>query len=76
METKLYGEYTRKRIYDYIQSYINEHGYAPSQIEISKDLHISEPNVGKQMHKMIEKGMLITDIRERLLPRAVVPHIK
>ena len=71
MTTKEYGKRTRKKIYDYIENYVNKHGYAPSPREVADGIDASETNIGKQMRSMLANGMLITDIStDRLLPRA------
>lgn len=57
--------------YAYIRDYIQEHGYAPSLLEIQEYMgHSSRSSTHHHMKKLFKAGLLETDIEGDLLPRA------
>ena len=53
------GKETRKKIYDFIKSYIQENQYPPSTREIGEGVGLSSTNtVYTQLHKLKEMGVI------------------
>lgn len=63
---------TTLRIYAYIRSYIEEHGYAPALREVQEYIgHRSINSTQYHMMKLFRAGLLETDIpSDKLYPRA------
>lgn len=77
MRSKDIGEKVREKILQTIIDYIEEHGYPPMQKEISAISGVIKPEVSRQLHKMIDNGMLETDDEYRISYRAIrVPGYK
>lgn len=56
------GHETRKRIYDFVVDYIQEHGYPPTVREIADGVYlISTSSVHMQLLRLFEEGVLETD---------------
>lgn len=52
---------TQKKIYQYIQSYIEEHGYSPSLVEIAEGIGISPKSISlisRCIHALVDAGLL------------------
>lgn len=71
------GYETRKRIYDFVVDYIQEHGYPPTVREIGTGAYLSSTSsVHSHLLQMLESGMLETDAKTGS-PRALrVPGYK
>lgn len=67
---------TRKKIYDFIVSYMQEHGYSPTVREIGDGVGLKSTNtVWNHLRKMFDSGMIETDAE--CAPRAIrVPGYK
>ena len=53
------GKETRKKIYDFIKSYIQENQYPPSTREISEGVGLSSTNtIYNQLHNLKEMGVI------------------
>ncbi|EKD72063.1 MAG: LexA repressor [uncultured bacterium] len=54
----------QQKIYEYIQSHINEHGYSPSLVEIARGIGISPKSVSlvsRSIHALVDAGRLKID---------------
>lgn len=71
------GHETRKRIYDFVVDYIQEHGYPPTVREIADGVYLtSTSSVHSHLLQMLESGTLETDAKNGS-PRAIrVPGYK
>jgi len=50
----------QKELYDYIKNYIEEHGYAPTQMEMSKHFHFSgNAAISRHISALVQKGLLL-----------------
>lgn len=65
------SRYTTLKQYAFIRSYIEEHGYAPALSEVQEYMgHKSTSTTQYHMKKLFRAGLLETDIKGVLLPRA------
>lgn len=60
----------QEQTFNYIKTYIVNHGYAPSMREIAEGMGISISMVHGYMQSLIQSGQLETDVSEKGIPRA------
>jgi len=59
------GAKTRSLILAFIRIYIEDHGYAPSNKEISDAIQVSPTSVWQHMNILLAQGDLETDLPDR-----------
>lgn len=71
------GHETRKRIYDFVVDYIQEHGYPPTVREIADGVYLaSTSSVHSHLLQMLESGTLETDAQNGSSRAIRVPGYK
>lgn len=71
------GYETRKRIYDFVVDYIQEHGYPPTVREIGDGVYLaSTSSVHGHILQMLENGTLETDAQNGSSRAIRVPGYK
>lgn len=57
----------REAIIDAIETYLDEHGYPPTKVELAHILGMSDQTVGRHIKALVEDGRLIDDGGPRAL---------
>ncbi len=64
-------------LYKFLISYIEEHGYQPSQGEMAAHFGVSKNAVGQRLRELARRGLLVLPYGEKARERSIVlKHIR